>query len=204
MFVLSIFQQPKIENMKTLATLTFALFVFTSAVIAQDSDNDPHDMQLDVPSVAIVDLEAAAGTTIYMGPDAPTEAGQPVDFSTQVNTGIWLNYSSVKSSSQFPTRDIEVAITSGPLPNGVDLTVVAGAYSGSGDGTMGNPTGPVTLTSAPQVLINGIGSCYTGDGVNNGHNLTYSLSLSGGAGSYAALDADNSNTIQITYTISDN
>lgn len=190
--------------MKTLATLTFALMIITTAVKAQDANDDYHDMQLDVPSVAIVDLEAAAGTTIYLGPSAPTEAGEPVNFSSQVNTGIWLNYSSIKSSSQFPTRDIEVAITSGPLPNGVQLTVLASPYSGSGDGTMGTPTGPVTLSNAPQVLINGIGSCYTGDGVNNGHNLIYTLSLGGGAGAYAALDSDNSNTIQITYTISDN
>lgn len=204
MFVLSIFQQPKIENMKTLATLTFACILFTSAVMAQDVDNDNHDMQLDVPSVAIVDLESATGTTIYLGPTAPTEAGNPLDFSSQTNSGIWLNYSSVKSTSQFPTRDIEVAITSGPLPNGISLTVLASPYSGSGDGTMGNPTGPVTLSNAPQAIINGIGSCYTGDGVNNGHNLIYTLNLAGGAGSYAALDSDNSNTIQITYTISDN
>lgn len=203
MFVLSIFQQPKIEDMKTLATLTLA-FVFTTAVFAQDVDNDNHDMMLNVPSVAIVDLEAAAGTTINLGPTAPTEAGNSVDFSSQTNTGIWLNYSSVKSTSQFPTRDIEVAITSGPLPNGVQLDVAASPYSGSGDGTMGTPTGPVTLTSAPQVLINGIGSCYTGDGVNNGHNLIYTLNLAAGTGSYAALDSDDSNTIQITYTITDN
>ncbi len=204
MFALSIFQQPKIENMKTLATLTFVGILFTSAVMAQDVDNDNHDMQLDVPSVAIVDLESATGTTIYLGPTAPTEAGNPLDFSSQTNSGIWLNYSSVKSTSQFPTRDIEVAITSGPLPNGMSLTVLASSYSGGGDGAMGNPTGPVTLSNAPQAIINGIGSCYTGDGVNNGHNLIYTLNLAGGAGSYAAIDSDNSNTIQITYTISDN
>ena len=204
MFVLSIFLQPKIENMKTLATLTFALIFITSAVQAQDSYDDLHDMQLNVPSVAIVDLEAAAGTTIYLGPSAPVEAGQPLDFSAQVNTGLWLNYSSIKSTSQNPTRDIEVAITSGPLPTGVQLSVTASPYSGSGDGTMGVPTGPVNLSNAPQPLINGIGSCYTGDGVNNGHNLIYTLNLSGGPGAYATLDADASNTIQITYTISDN
>lgn len=190
--------------MKTLATLTFALIFIGSALIAQDAENEYHDMQLDVPSVAIVDLEAAAGTTIYMGANAPTEAGDPVDFASQTNSGIWLNYSSIKSSSQFPTRDIEVAITSGPLPNGVQLSVQASPYSGNGDGTMGSPTGPVSLSNAPQPLINGIGSCYTGDGVNNGHNLIYTLNLSGSAGAYAALDSDNSNTIQITYTITDN
>ncbi len=190
--------------MKTLTTLALSFILFATALTAQDADNDYHDMQLNVPSVAIVDLESASGTTIYLGPSAPTEAGNPVDFNSQTNTNIWLNYSSVKSTSQFPTRDIEVAITSGPLPNGVALTVTASPYSGNGDGTMGTPTGPINLTSAPQILINGIGSCYTGDGVNNGHNLTYTLNLAGGAGAYAALDSDNSNTIQITYTISDN
>lgn len=189
--------------MKTLATLTFALVIFIT-VNAQDGGDDNHDMMLDVPSVALVDLEAAAGTTIYMGPSAPIEAGNPVNFGSQTNSGIWLNYSAIKSSSQNPTRDIEVSITSGPMPNGVQLTVQAGAYSGNGDGTMGTPAGPVNLTNTPQPIISGIGSCYTGDGVNNGHNLTYSLNLAGNSGAYAALDADNTNTIQITYTISDN
>ncbi|MDZ7846718.1 MAG: hypothetical protein U5L96_08080 [Owenweeksia sp.] len=103
-----------------------------------------------------------------------------------------------------PTRDIEVVLTSGPLPAGVSLQVKADPYAGNGDGTMGTPNAGVNLTNSPQPIVTGIGSCFTGDGVNNGHNLTYTLNLSSNSGAYATLDADNSNTIQVTYTITDN
>jgi hypothetical protein len=69
---------------------------------------------------------------------------------------------------------------------------------------MGAPTTAVTLTNTAQNIITGIGSAYTGDGVNNGHNLSYSLDLDATSGSYALLDFDESTTLEITYTLSDN
>lgn len=189
--------------MKTL-TILLAIFFLSFGLTAQESDESYHQMNLGVPSVAILDLESANGTTLNMAPSAPVEAGNPVDFANQTSSDIWLNYSSIKSTSQNPTRDISVAITSGPVPNGVEIEVQASAYSGQGEGSMGNPAGNIALSATPQVIITGIGSCYTGDGVNNGHQLTYNLALSGNAGAYAQLDADAGNAIQVTYTISDN
>ncbi len=73
------------------------------------------------------------------------------------------------------------------------LKVTAGADAGNGDGTMGSSAGQVTLTSSYQTVISGIGSAYTADGANNGHNLTY-----------AQIDFDEDVTLTITYTISNN
>ena len=69
---------------------------------------------------------------------------------------------------------------------------------------MGSSSGGVTLTGSDQNVITGIGSAYTADGVNNGHKLTYVLSLAAAPGSYAAIDAAGGTTIGITYTITDN
>ena len=68
---------------------------------------------------------------------------------------------------------------------------------------MGTAASEVTLSGVAQNVITGIGSAYTGDGVSNGHNLTYTLDLDSGA-SYADLDFDDSTILSITYTLSDN
>lgn len=188
-----------------LAIFSFTLFIGGAfQANAQDDLDDVHNMSIGVPTVAILDLESAQGTTITLGPSVPNEAGQPLQFNGQSNNGIWLNYSSIKSTTSNPTRDISVEVNNGPLPSGINLQVQASNYTGNGDGDHGNAGGSINLSTTPQNLITGIGSCYTGDGVNNGHNLTYTLNLSGASGSYASLDADDSNTISVTYTISDN
>ncbi|MDZ7846717.1 MAG: hypothetical protein U5L96_08075 [Owenweeksia sp.] len=177
---------------------------FSIALNAQDDNDDVHDIVVSVPEVALVDIEASGGTSINLGPAAPTEAGLPLDFSGQSNSDLWLNYSSIKSTANDPTRDITALISGGTLPSGMSLDVTAAADAGNGDGAMGSSAGAVTLSASNQNVITGIGSAYTADGVSNGHNLTYALALSGAAGAYAALDADNANTVQITYTITDN
>lgn len=185
--------------------LTLAIAAtFSITLNAQDDNDDVHDIVVSVPEVALVDIEASGGTSINLGPAAPTEAGLPLDFSGQSNSDLWLNYSSIKSTANDPTRDITALISGGTLPSGMSLDVTAAADAGNGDGAMGSSAGTVTLSASNQNVITGIGSAYTADGVSNGHNLTYALALSGAAGAYAALDADNANTVQITYTITDN
>ncbi len=179
------------------------LGVVTFNANAQDSNQDAHNVVIGIPEVALLDLEAANGTSITLGPTAPIEAGNAVDFNATDNS-IWINYSSIVGSVTEPSRNVSVQITSGTVPAGTELSVVAASDAGSGDGTMGLPTPAVVLSSTAQNIITGIGSAYTGNGVNKGHNLSYSLNLSSAAGSYAQLDFDNSDTVVITYTLSDN
>ncbi len=192
--------------MKKWTQFVFAATLVASATVvsAQDDNDDVHDVVISIPEVALVDLESATGTSINLGPQAPTEAGLPLDFSAQTNSAIWMNYSSIKSTVNDPTRNITAKISTGTLPSGMTLTVTSAGDAGNGDGTMGTSVGAVNLTTSDQNVITGIGSAYTGNGVNNGHNLTYGLSLSVAAGSYASIDADDATTVQITYTISDN
>lgn len=189
--------------MKTISRIFFsaAIIAASFSVQAQDDADDTHDIIIGVPAVALVDIEAASGTTINLGADAPTEAGDAVDFSTGAsNNDLWLNYSSIKDSAN-ATRKITASITSGTLPAGVVLTVTAGADAGNGAGTKGTSAGAVNLTTTDQDIITAIGSAWTDDGVNNGHNLTYDLTLS--SGNYSSLDAADNTTVTITYTISD-
>lgn len=189
------------KNYKILFVFLFGATALTAT--AQDSNQDAHNVVIGIPEVALLDLEAANGTSITLGPTAPSEAGMAVDFNAMDNS-IWINYSSIIGSITEPSRNVAVQITSGTVPAGTELSVVAAADSGSGDGKMGAPTSAVVLSGSAQNIITGIGSAYTGNGVNKGHNLSYALNLSSATGSYAQLDFDKSDTVVITYTLSDN
>lgn len=183
--------------------LFVAVFVLSARLSAQDTNTDNHTITISVPEVALVDIEPAATKNITLGFTAPTEAGNPVVANAANNT-LWLNYSSIKSVAD-PTRNVSVRLNA--LIPGIDIRVTAAAATGAGGGTLGVPAAQLVLSAADQTLISGIGSAYTGNGANNGHNLTYSLapgSSPGGVAVYADLQATATTVATVTYTISDN
>lgn len=187
--------------------LTVAMSLFAAAISgnvnAQDTNTDGHTITISIPEVALVDIEPAATKNITLGFTAPTEAGNPIIPSAANNT-LWLNYSSIKSDTD-PSRNVSVKLNA-VIP-GVDVHVTAAAATGSGGGTLGTSAGLLTLSAADQTIISGIGSAYTGNGTNNGHNLTYALvagSGPGGVANYADLLATATTVATVTYTISDN
>ncbi|SEH26927.1 hypothetical protein [Chryseobacterium culicis] len=187
--------------------LTIAMSLFALALSgnlsAQDTNTDNHTVTISIPEVALVDIEPAATKNITLGFTAPTEAGNPITPSAS-NTTLWLNYSSIKSVAD-PTRNVSVKMNA--LVPGVDLHVTAAAATGAGAGTLGTSAGLLTLTATDQTIVSGIGSAYTGNGANNGHNLTYALAAGsgpGGVAAYADLQATATVAATVTYTISDN
>ena len=181
-----------------------ALIIFSANTFAQDTNEASHTVAIGVPQVALLDLESDKPLAITLGGTAPTEAGEAVSFNDS-NSDIWINYSSIIGSTTEPSRTISVKIDGGNVPAGLDLKVVAAADAGNGDGTMGTAVAtPTLLSGSSSNIISGIGSAYTGDGAASGHKLTYTLSKSAAAGSYAQLDFDKSNSLTIMYTLSDN
>ncbi|MFY1048389.1 hypothetical protein [Chryseobacterium sp. GP-SGM7] len=180
--------------------MLLAAFAFSANLNAQDSNADNHNITISVPEVALVDIEPAASKNITLGFTAPTEAGLPVTPTGSDNT-LWLNYSSIKSVTD-ATRTVSVKLDA--LIPGVNINVTAATATGAGGGTLGSPSPLLTLSAADQTIISGIGSAYTGDGANNGHNLTYALAAVGGIANYADLQATTTAVAKVTYTISDN
>ncbi|VXA93104.1 MULTISPECIES: hypothetical protein [Chryseobacterium] len=190
---------------KTTITLAMSLatFALSSNLKAQDTNKDNHTVTISVPEVALVDIEPAATKNITLGFTAPTEAGNPVVPNT-ANSTLWLNYSSIKSVAD-PTRNVSVSVNA--IIPGIDIHVTAAAATGSGGGTLGTPAAQLTLSATDQTIISGIGSAFTGNGANNGHNLTYALAAGSGPGGvavYADLQATATTVATVTYTISDN
>ncbi|MBL1219209.1 hypothetical protein JET18_00035 [Chryseobacterium sp. L7] len=181
----------------------FITAAFSGSLKAQDTNTDNHTITISIPEVALVDIEPAATKNITLGFTAPTEAGNPITPSTS-NTTLWLNYSSIKSVAD-PTRNVSVSMNA--LIPGIDIQVTAAAATGSGAGTLGTPSAQLILSAADQTIVSGIGSAYTGNGANNGHNLTYALAAGsgpGGVAAYADLQATATTVVTVTYTISDN
>ena len=117
-----------------------------------------------------------------------------------VNQTLWLNYTNVKPSF-FGTRKISVTMAN-DLPTGMTLTLYANSFTGFGFGQSGTPSGTVTLVNGQvNTLITGIGSVFTGKGVNNGHKLTYVLDFD--ETQYSTITSDIDESVVITYTISD-
>lgn len=190
---------------KTTITLAMSLatFALSSNLRAQDTNKDNHTVTISVPEVALVDIEPAATKNITLGFTAPTEAGNPVIPNT-ANSTLWLNYSSIKSVAD-PTRNVSVSVNA--IIPGIDIHVTAAAATGSGGGLLGTPAAQLTLSATDQIIISEIGSAYTGNGANNGHNLTYALAAGSGPGGvavYADLQATATTVATVTYTISDN
>jgi len=188
--------------MKKLYTALFVSSLALSATVNAQTDDkdDNHTIGIEIPELALVDIEPSGSKNITMDFTLPTEAGLPIVTPTN-NTALWLNYSSIKSVSD-PTRTISVKLDA--LVAGVDIKVTAAAAVAAGGGTKGSPSAQLTLTATDQTIISGIGSAYTGTGAFSGHNLTYELAFgTTGVANYSDLTA-STNTATVTYTISDN
>jgi len=183
----------KLQNLFIASALLFA----TTAINAQTNVGG-HDVIIGIPNVALLDIE---GGNITLNATAPDEAGDAVEF-TETDNSTWINYSSIVGDGV--ARAVTVAITEGVLPAGLDLLVKATGDAGNGQGTTGSAEAlAIVLNGTDKTIIRGIGSAYTGNGENNGHNLTYSIAQSDGDDSYSLLKFE-SKTVTITYTLSDN
>lgn len=168
---------------------------------AQDTKTDNHTVAITIPEVALLDIEATT-KNITAAFIAPTEAGSPITAPVN-NTDLWLNYSSIVTPSGGTDPSRKVSVKASAVIPGVSVNVTAATATVTGAGTKGTPVGSaVTLTTADQDLITGIGSCWTDTGVSKGHQLTYAIGLTS-AGTYGNL-VSGTITLSVTYTLSDN
>jgi hypothetical protein len=152
-----------------------------------------------IPEIALVDVEPEGNNSISLDLTPPAEAGSDASGVSAVNNSLWLNYTSSKSAGG-PARSVYVQVI-GNIPSGVQIKVQASERSGvAGAGIFGTPVGsPVILNNSPQLLISGIGGCYTGNGIGAGHQLRFSIEIS----DYSFLEIPGNSVVHISYTIAD-
>ncbi len=107
----------------------------------------------------------------------------------------WLNYTTLVHPSD-PTISITVEIAAGSIPEGLEMHIEASPYIGMSKGKQGTPTGKITVTHIPRVLIDNIGTSYTGSGTNEGHRISYSFIIT----DYSQL-LSGATTVYVQYTI---
>lgn len=152
------------------------------------------NVSLTLPVVTLMDIEPAGSISLNF--TAPTEAGRAI-INPTANTTKWINYTSAITSGG-ASRKITAKLDT--LIPGVNIMVQAGPASGAGGGTLGTSSGLVTLSAtAATTIISGIGGAFTGNGTNNGHQLSITISPS----NYTNLSASTNNVVVITYTITE-
>lgn len=143
------------------------LLCLLSSVNMQGQERNKVEMPvvLSIPDIALVNLAGADKITFSTG----RGVGQVITPSTPKT---WINYSSIVNGNS--TNNIYVSLLSGNLPVEVAINLEVGPDVGAGAGKTGRPSRKITLSPYAQEIISGIGSCYTGRGVEKGHQLTYS------------------------------
>ena len=178
--------------------VVFLLFLFYSPCFSQSESECEGVVCVHIPTTSALEVVGSAGTSIQLNPEV-SEAGGSLDVSSSSDSSLWVNYSVTKGSINAPNLRIEARLTSGSLPSGTSLQVVASECSGTGQGDFGVSSGVVKLSGQNQTVINDIKTCYTGTGIQNGHRLVYSLQVT----NYALLRATSAGSVTIMYTISD-
>ncbi|MFA9372316.1 MAG: hypothetical protein ACERIH_11460 [Labilibaculum antarcticum] len=145
-----------------------------------------------LPRISVIDIEPAGDINLLL--ENSSKPGTV--FHSSTNSSKWLNYTSSLSRHENSKRI--AAQLSGVLPDGIELIVIVKNCS-TGRGQMGISSGEIKLSEEPQVIISGVGACYTGNGEGNGHNLEYRLLIN----AVKSISSNKSNSILVTYTISE-
>lgn len=152
-----------------------------------------------IPEVALLDIEPGVNNHIHFNVLPSAESGQSPVIEESSDETLWLNYTSALPEN-LNSRSVMVEIAQGSLPEGIQLSLEISDYSGNGNGQFGSPAGKMELSSQPKPVISGIGNCYTGDGIQNGHQLIFSLEIS----DYSKFTAVGESNFMLLYTLTDN
>jgi hypothetical protein len=155
------------KNHKVKTILFVVLFTYAYTVNAQNKHTTETTITLSIPAVALIDFQGNDNVITFK---TPTQIEQIITPSALNQT--WLNYSSIVESGS--TNYITVHISSGILPPESTIKLQIEDDAGAGAGKTGTPITQITLSRYPQIIVNDIGSCYTGRGIEKGHELTYS------------------------------
>uniref|UniRef100_UPI0032176F27 hypothetical protein n=1 Tax=uncultured Draconibacterium sp. TaxID=1573823 RepID=UPI0032176F27 len=188
--------------MRTILRVIF-LFLFGGYFFVQDAKaqwNSDGELEVNfrIPPIALLDIEPGINNTISFSVSTAIESGESLKIENASNETLWLNYSSALENN-WGSRIIIAQIVGESLPEGITLNVEASQYRGNGEGQLGQPTGKVALSKQPRTILNGVGNCFTGDGIGNGHSLTFSIEVE----DYSKISSVGE-SLTILYTISDN
>lgn len=189
------------NNMRAIIQKTYLLFFLLLFSVTAFSQWEEGQISVffSVPEIALIDIESMTDNNVNFTILPSNESGGTPELRESSNESLWINYSSALENFS-SSRSIVAEISNGDLPEGVLLFLKASSYSGIGRGQLGYPTEKINLTSQPKPIITDIGSCFTGDGINNGHLLSFSIEVN----DYSRIHANEESAFTVLYTITDN
>jgi len=182
--------------LSTLVLLVSGLYAF-----AQNVNSAENNCRISIPEVALVSVLSNNSKSIVLQPAIPDEAGLVLDFSSTRKSDAWINYSSILPGNGSRSRSLSAKINQ-EMPPGLHLKISVSGDASQGVGKQGVPAGEIILSNTYQPVITGIGSGYTGAGLNKGHLLTYSLEL-GEPENYGDLMQQEDLTFTVIFTLID-
>lgn len=177
--------------------LTVAVCFFVLTGQAQ-GERQSVNVRFSMPEVAVLDIESGENYVAFEVEAASRPGGEPVIKKVGAQS-VWINYSSAIRNAGH-TRSINAQISEGIVPPGTTFYIEASPASAFGSPNKGISVGRVQVNANPQPIITGIGNCYTGDGINNGHELSYFLEIS----DFSKLQSSVEEVFTVMYTITDN
>ena len=174
--------------------LIFIICGFCAISSYAQIDTGSINATINLSQLAMLDLEPN-NSTVMLNLSSAIEAGEKAAV-VMTNNEKWINFSSAVANN---SRGISVKIADGQVPSGIHLKLSTSSYMGSGKGVLGLPANILTLNGTDQPIITGIKGAYTGNGINNGYKLTYSLEIY----NYALLDFNQTAALSITLTLYD-
>ena len=175
------------------------LFVLFPLFVSGQWENGQVSVSFSLPEVALVDVEPDDDNSIQFTILPGTESGEKPEVGNASNNSLWLNYSSALPAN-LSSRSITAEVSQGVVPPGIQLFLEASHFQGNGRGIRGQSSGKIELTGSPRPVISGIGNCYTGDGINSGHQLTFSIAIDDAA----EMGSAGEHNFVILYTLTDN
>lgn len=182
--------------MKKFFLYQFLLFRIIST--AQFFEEKEVEFRIVIPEISLVNIVPEDNLVVF-DINNLSNPGEKIEYTSSSNSKLWLNYTS-SNSPETPSKNLSVQIISGFIPKGLELKIKLSEYAGSGYGKFGFPSNGIFLKEYPQIILSDIGGCFTNKGVNNGHRIEYILVVS----NFKLLDATNSSTLNIVYTLTDN
>lgn len=178
--------------------MLWSLLLLCVAANAQWQSNEL-TVNFSLPEIAVIDIEPGNNNDIHFTINPAQEPGGAPTVSESTKKNLWINYSSSLAGTK-SSRSIVAEISQGTIPSGVTISLSASGPVGTGKGRRGQSAGEIKLSGRPQPIITNIGNCYTGNGINNGHLLSFSINIP----DYSRIYATQNSSFLVLYTITDN
>jgi len=191
----------KFKAMKKLLLVLMIVLLGTllgSHVMGQDNNAVNNSLSLGMPELNL--LSSISGVVNLQLTTAI--AGEAVA-SSATDQAARVKISSVVSGTQ--TRTLSAKVTTGTVPAGTALKLMALTPNSSFGGTPGTLVGSDVLLStvSDANIITGIGSCYSGVAADDGYVLKYTWGLNNPATTYGDVRAVSGGTsVTVTLTLS--